>query len=497
MASPETWLWRTAVLAAPLPIARAVASGAFWRARPQLAGPLAVWLAAFAAAVAAVAVLVPWGLVGIGALVAAGVAVQLAYARTNVGRRRGWPPGPLAFLDTRQFADPWYLLDRARRYGPVFKLAPLVEPVVHIVDVDLGRRVLAEYDAHLEPLGTGVDSWVPDGFLRYTRGPSRERIRPVLQAGLGGRVVRNAEPRVRAAVRDALAALAQRSTLAATGVRPRPFLEEAALPGLARLFFDLPEAEEALLLERLRSLGPYADPGLLAASPLTRRRRQAIEEMESTVRGELVRRRGEQATDSPASVVASIAASHPAAADDASLVRNLLLVVRTAATDLTGLGTWLVKRLADHPEWLARVSSATGDLPDRIVTETLRLGQIEYNYRRALAPLRIGEHSVPAGWLVRVCIREAHRDPSFFPDPDRFDPDRHAGGRRSAGLAPFGVTPQSCLGPAVTAAFGRAVVEELARYRVTIVSDGPEEYVGGHWRPSDRLRLRLAPAVRA
>ena len=58
------------------------------------------------------------------------------------------------------------------------------------------------------------------------------------------------------------------------------------------------------------------------------------------------------------------------------------------------------------------------------VMETLRLEQSEFLYRRVVAPIDIDGRTIPAGWILRLCVNEAHRDPAVFPDPDRFDPRR-------------------------------------------------------------------------
>ena len=57
-----------------------------------------------------------------------------------------------------------------------------------------------------------------------------------------------------------------------------------------------------------------------------------------------------------------------------------------------------------------------------------QLAQSEYLFRRANNAIQFRGVVIPAGWLVRVCIREIHRDPAVFTNPDRFDPDRFLDG---------------------------------------------------------------------
>jgi cytochrome P450 len=76
--------------------------------------------------------------------------------------------------------------------------------------------------------------------------------------------------------------------------------------------------------------------------------------------------------------------------------------------------------------------------------------------RRALAPFRLGEYELPADTNVLISQLILHRDARYFPEPDRFDPDRWCvGDPRNASLPrfayfPFGGGPRVCIG----AAFG-------------------------------------------
>ena len=101
---------------------------------------------------------------------------------------------------------------------------------------------------------------------------------------------------------------------------------------------------------------------------------------------------------------------------------------------------WAITRTG-HFAWKRKRSPAAApgelSLAARIIAETLRLEQSEYIVRVARRPLSVGGFRIPAGWLLRLCVRESHRDPTAFTDPDRFDPDRFPGpATRSALLRP-------------------------------------------------------------
>ncbi|WP_260334651.1 cytochrome P450 [Streptomyces beigongshangae] len=86
----------------------------------------------------------------------------------------------------------------------------------------------------------------------------------------------------------------------------------------------------------------------------------------------------------------------------------------------------------------------------RVVRETLRLYPPWLLSRRTLAPVRIGTAEVPAGAEIGCSIYAMHRDPRWYPDPERFDPDRwlpeRSHGRAKETYAPFGTGARKCIG---------------------------------------------------
>ncbi|MCN0177283.1 cytochrome P450 [Salinispora arenicola] len=70
--------------------------------------------------------------------------------------------------------------------------------------------------------------------------------------------------------------------------------------------------------------------------------------------------------------------------------------------------------------------------------------------RRALAPDTIGEYRVPANADVVISPYTLHRHPEFWPNPERFDPERFAPGqaadRPRYAYLPFGAGPRFCVG---------------------------------------------------
>jgi len=143
--------------------------------------------------------------------------------------------------------------------------------------------------------------------------------------------------------------------------------------------------------------------------------------------------------------------------------------------------------LAQHPDVYARMRAevdaalhgrtpAVADLPQlpytlQVFKESLRLYPPAYVLsRQAVRDVEVSGYRVPAGSVVIVSPYTMHRRPDYFPDPERFDPDRftpEAEARlpRHAYL-PFGAGPRICIGNHFALMEGQLVLATLAQ-RVT------------------------------
>ncbi|MFO8074782.1 MAG: cytochrome P450, partial [Egibacteraceae bacterium] len=93
-----------------------------------------------------------------------------------------------------------------------------------------------------------------------------------------------------------------------------------------------------------------------------------------------------------------------------------------------------------------------------VAEETLRYdAPVQLRDRVALADLRIGDVDVAAGTTLLLLLAAANRDPARFPSPERFDPDREAGGHLG-----FGAGIHACLGAPLARLEARVVLERLA-----------------------------------
>lgn len=87
----------------------------------------------------------------------------------------------------------------------------------------------------------------------------------------------------------------------------------------------------------------------------------------------------------------------------------------------------------------------------RAVRESLRMYAPAWAFTRMpTTDVTVGPYRIPKGSFVVISPAVTHRDGRFFPEPDRFDPDRWAPPKlkmqRKEAFMPFGVGPRSCIG---------------------------------------------------
>jgi cytochrome P450 len=154
------------------------------------------------------------------------------------------------------------------------------------------------------------------------------------------------------------------------------------------------------------------------------------------------------------------------------------------------------------------------DLPrltfaDTVVKESLRLcpPTAALFTRQALAEVEIGGYRLARGSLVSMSPYVTQRDLRWFPEPERFDPDRFAPGRVEAipeyAFFPFGAGPHVCVGNAFALMEITLVVATLVQRFGIELTPGQEHFVpelkvslrpkGGVWvKPV--ARVPAAPA---
>ena len=91
---------------------------------------------------------------------------------------------------------------------------------------------------------------------------------------------------------------------------------------------------------------------------------------------------------------------------------------------------------------------------DQVLSETERLHPpVAGGFRGVVKSFEYEGFTIPAGWRLQYNILETHLDPSIYPnpthfDPDRFSPERAEHKKQPFSLIGFGGGPRICLGMA-------------------------------------------------
>lgn len=179
---------------------------------------------------------------------------------------------------------------------------------------------------------------------------------------------------------------------------------------------------------------------------------------------------------------------------DDEQIRDEAMTILLAGHETTANAlAWTFYLLQRNPEIEARlVAHVDGVLGDRVPTiddvpkltyvravfsEVMRLYPPAWvTGRRAIAPVEIGGHTLRKNDVVIVSQYVMHRDPRFWPDPERFDPDRFATTatpRPSFSYFPFGGGTRICIGEAFAWTEGIvALATILGRARLERVDAG-------------------------
>ncbi|MBX7215066.1 MAG: cytochrome P450 [Thermoflexales bacterium] len=196
------------------------------------------------------------------------------------------------------------------------------------------------------------------------------------------------------------------------------------------------------------------------------------------------------------------------------LIRDQLLTLLIAGHDTsTALLAWALHLLARHPDvqdrlW-AEIDGAVGNAPpsfealarlpllDHVVDETLRLyPPIHLGQRRAARAIDFQGYEIPAGRRVLYSIFLTHRDPTHWPDPHAFRPERFGepGPRVPYTFVPFGGGARNCIGAAFAQVEVKAVlVRILQRFVLQAAGPLPRLRMAATLEPAHGARVQIRP----
>jgi cytochrome P450 len=196
-------------------------------------------------------------------------------------------------------------------------------------------------------------------------------------------------------------------------------------------------------------------------------------------------------------------------------VRDEAMTILLAGHETTANAlAWTVYLLQRNPAIAARLvaqvedvlggrDATVEDLPRleyvrAVFAETMRLYPPAWiTARRALVPVDVGPYALRPGDVAIVSQYVSHRDPRYFPDPERYDPDRWLGGAALPKFAyfPFGGGNRVCVGESFAWMEGVLVLATmLQRVDLTRVDDAPVRTLPlVTLRPRTPIRARVDP----
>jgi cytochrome P450 len=394
-----------------------------------------------------------------------------------------YPPGPSDWffgltIGLRSLREPLaFLLDMARRYGDIahFRVGPLHSFVINHPDLirevlvtrgksfrkwERQKRVFRKID------GEGLINSEGDFWLRQ-----RRLIQKAFQQRRFGRYA------------EAVVELARRRLdgwAAGAAVNLDQEMSQLSLEIAGKTLFGVDLRDQAAWLgETAEVLRETFIREFLAVVPLPdwlplpskRRMRRAIHDLDKFITGIIRDRRasGEDRGDLLSMLLLAVdeqgdgkGMTDRQARDEAVTLFNASHDSTSAALAWTGYfiarDPGVQERLRDEVDAVLGGRAPTfEDLPrltfaDRVVKESLRLcpPTPALINREAVAEVEIGGYRLPRGGLAILSPYATQRDPRWFPEPERFDPDRFGPGRLENipeyAYFPFGAGPHVCVG---------------------------------------------------
>jgi cytochrome P450 len=408
-------------------------------------------------------------------------AYSLAYFKRAV-----LAPGSLFATSSDAADDQFRLLKLHASHGPIAKAWIGGKVTTCIFSIEKGRKFLAENDHRIEGATADYTSLFAHGTLRQmTRSTHRKYRRVFAEAMRGVNLMHHDLANREIVDRMTASLIEQRQPL--TGEAIRRTLKQAVTEMLFRMALGIGRdwnGFEELVADYERFAPDGADISLKSHHALVfadMARKVRARSAELTHQNDFHSLHGQLAAGTGV---------------DETIAGNLLHMTEVARYDMMSLWLWIVRLLGDQQELLDRISSIVDDTERKVLCravamETLRLEQSEYIARRALEDIVFEGYFIPRRTIVRVAIWEAHKDPTSFAEPFRFDPSRFVDTKVLADrYAPLGMGKHHCLGAEWVFGLSALLIERMAAgCRWTLSGDAGASRGRFHFQPSASLEV--------
>src|SRR5262245_31739057 len=408
------------------------------------------------------------------------------------------PPGPpskfwgLSFLSFRN--DPiGFLTQSAHRYGDLVGFRFGTQWAIFVNNADLIKDVLVTHD-HAFGKGRGLlraKRLLGEGLLT-SEGSFHRRQRRLAQPAFHrqrvqgyGTVMTYYADRLRQSWKDGDTLDIDREMMGLTLAIVAKTLFDADVTGeaeaIGKALTTTMESWRQLML-------PFSE--LLERLPLPsiRRFKEARARLDSTIYRIIEERRAYP--NDRGDLLSMLMAAQDAEGDGTSMtnlqLRDELMTLFLAGHETTANAlTWTWYLLSRHPEVEGRLHEeldrvlggrlpAAEDLPElayteSVVAESMRLYPPAWIIgRRTLQEYEVASYRLPANTLILMSPFILHRDPRFYPEPLRFDPERWTPEAKAArprfSYFPFGGGSRQCIGETFAWMEGILLVATLAQY---------------------------------
>ncbi len=225
---------------------------------------------------------------------------------------------------------------------------------------------------------------------------------------------------------------------------------------------------------------------------------------------EIIRLR--RATSQKSDDLLGLLVATPGLSDD--LIRDQLFTMLIAGHDTsTALLAWAVYLLGQHPDLAGRAQAEVdavlgSNIPtletisqlnylEQVINETMRLyPPLHLGNRLAAVDLEFQGYHIPAGSRIMYSPFLSHRQPKYWPNPTRFDPDRFASEqakhRAPYTFVPFGGGPRICLGAAFAQVEAKVILARLLQqFNLTLVQPKVQLHMGVTLEPRPGVIMQV------
>ena len=376
---------------------------------------------------------------------------------------------------------------------------------------DLIRPILTREHRHLSKntLTHGILRRVMGNGLITTDGPEWARQRRLAQPLFTSRAVVRFDTPIKARTEALVARWEQEASGGDGGeavLRVDQEMTALTFGILGETLFGCDVGEHAAEMEEIiEGLNlPFDDPRALAqtlnpraSTPGSQMWKRAIEQLDDLAFRIIAERRRDR-NGNEVLLDRILAAPHPVTGEDKDdrQIRDEVVSLILAGHETTAMAcAWSLYLLATHPDIQERVAehletslggetAAATDIPrltylKQVIQEALRLYPTVWGFlRRTEREVEVAGNVLPAKATLNIVPYALHRHPEFWPDPERFDPDRFSAeqirNRDSFAYLPFGAGPRACLGAEMALLEAQLILAQIVpRLRMRHASDRP------------------------